>query len=366
MTAKLKVGFVGWRGMVGNVLMDRMRAEEDFNGSFEPIYFTTSPQVKEGPEGKPVGNSMDVKALSACDIIVTCQGGIWTKEIYPRLKGIGWPGFWLDSSSALRTHSDCIIVLDPINNVMILKGLERGIKKFAGGNCTVSLMLLALHGLFREDLVEWVHSATYQSASGAGSNYIKELLGQTKEICSVIDPVASVSSTGNQVDRIMNGKDFPKEFFGAPLAYSLIPWIDKVANDGQTREEWKGFAETNKILGTTKPIIVDGICVRVPVLRCHSQNLLVKLTRDMPLEKIGQLISNANKWVVVVPNEINATRRCLTPAAVSGKLKIAIGRLHKSRLGGEYLEAFTVGDQLLWGAAEPIRRALQMIIRHLS
>ncbi|AWX13773.1 aspartate-semialdehyde dehydrogenase [Mergibacter septicus] len=366
-----KVGFVGWRGMVGSVLMDRMQEEQDFT-KIIPTFFTTSQAGQPAPtfSGKDAGillNAYDIEALKQQDIIVTCQGGDYTNEIYPKLRATGWNGYWVDAASALRMEKEAIIVLDPVNQQVISEGLKNGIKTFVGGNCTVSLMLMALGGLFERDLVEWVSVATYQAASGAGAKNMRELLKQMGELeTSVKTDLANPASSILEIERKVTEKmrtDLPCENFGAPLAGSLIPWIDKLLDSGQTKEEWKGFAETNKILGLSEnPIPIDGLCVRIGALRCHSQAFTIKLKKDIPLAEIEQILASHNEWVKVIPNEKEATLQELTPTKVTGTLSVPVGRLRKLNLGAEYLAAFTVGDQLLWGAAEPIRRILKQLV----
>ena len=370
----LRIGFVGWRGMVGSVLMGRMKEEQDFKG-FEPIFFTTSNEGGKGPdvglEIPPLKKATDSDLLSSLDIVVTCQGGDYTKDVYPRLKATGWKGYWIDSASALRLADDAIIVLDPVNRGVIDAGLASGIKTYVGGNCTVSLMLMGLSGLFAENLIEWISAMTYQAASGAGAKNMKELISQMLVLGNVSKALLSdTESSAIEIDRLvteqMRGAAFPTDNFGAALAGSLIPWIDSPMESGQTREEWKGQVETNKILNTQKPIPVDGICVRVGAMRCHSQGLAIKLTKDVPLNEVAEIIQKGNPWVSLVPNDKDATLKYLTPAAVNGTLTVPVGRLRKMLLGPEYVAAFTVGDQLLWGAAEPIRRILNIVIEHLS
>lgn len=370
----LRIGFVGWRGMVGSVLMGRMKEEGDFQG-FEATFFTTSnvggqpPQV--GLEAPPLRDAFDTDLLNPLDIIVTCQGSDYTKQIYPRLRQEGWKGYWIDSASALRMEEESIIVLDPVNRHVIDKGLAEGVKTFVGGNCTVSLMLMALSGLFKEGLVEWVSSMTYQAASGAGAKNMKELISQMAALVDaskdlMADPATSALAVDEAITKAMRSPDFPCELFGAPLAGSLIPWIDVPMENGQTREEWKGFAETNKILQSNPPIPVDGICVRIGAMRCHSQGLTVKLAKEVPLNEIEDCLAQGNDWVKVVPNEREKSIKELTPAAVNGTLVVPIGRVRKMLMGPRFVSAFTVGDQLLWGAAEPIRRTLGIVIGHLS
>jgi aspartate-semialdehyde dehydrogenase len=369
----IKVGFVGWRGMVGSVLMERMKAEMDFKG-FEPLFFTTSNVGGAGPniglDVPPLVDARDLAALSAMDIIVTCQGGDYTNDIYPRLRGQGYKGYWIDAASALRMKDDSIIVLDPVNLKVIRKGLRSGIKDYIGGNCTVSLMLMALSGLFKHRLVEWISTMTYQAASGAGAKNMIELVKQMAHLAGAAKPLLdNPAATALEYDALvateLRGGAMPVENFGAPLAGSLIPWIDKPMDNGQTREEWKGVAETNKILGTKKTIPVDGECVRVSAMRCHSQGLTIKLRKDVPLDEIQAMIASAHEWVSVVPNTKEATLAQLSPAAVSGKLTVPIGRIRKMNIGPKFLTAFTVGDQLLWGAAEPVRRILKIVLKHV-
>ncbi|MCL2297006.1 MAG: aspartate-semialdehyde dehydrogenase [Proteobacteria bacterium] len=366
-----RIGFVGWRGMVGSVLMTRMREENDFAG-LEPVFFTTSNVGGAAPDvgvaSPPLKDASDIAALSAMEAIVTCQGGDYTNEVYPKLRAAGWQGYWIDAASALRMKDNAVIVLDPVNRGVIDAALDKGVKDYIGGNCTVSLMLMALGGLFRQGLVEWVSSMTYQSASGAGAQHMRELLAQMGVLNQTVaaelaDPASAILEIDRKVAEVLRGKTLPTANFGAPLAGSLIPWIDKEMDNGQSREEWKGQAETNKILGLEKaPIPVDGICVRVGAMRCHSQGLTIKLKRDVPLDEIEGMLAAGNEWVKVVPNHKEDTVRGLTPAAISGTLTVPIGRLRKLNMGNEYVSAFTCGDQLLWGAAEPVRRML-MILR---
>ncbi|ABN73113.1 aspartate-semialdehyde dehydrogenase [Actinobacillus pleuropneumoniae] len=367
------VGFIGWRGMVGSVLMDRMVQENDF-ANINPIFFTTSQAGQKAPvfAGKDAGelkNAFDIEELKKLDIIVTCQGGDYTNEVYPKLKATGWNGYWIDAASALRMEKDAIIVLDPVNQHVISEGLKNGIKTFVGGNCTVSLMLMAIGGLFEKDLVEWVSVATYQAASGAGAKNMRELLSQMGELeasvkAELANPASSILEIERKVTAKMREDSFPTDNFGAPLAGSLIPWIDKLLESGQTKEEWKGYAETNKILGLSdNPIPVDGLCVRIGALRCHSQAFTIKLKKDLPLAEIEQIIAAHNEWVKVIPNDKETTLRELTPAKVTGTLSVPVGRLRKLAMGPEYLAAFTVGDQLLWGAAEPVRRILVQLTK---
>jgi len=369
-----RIGFVGWRGMVGSVLMSRMREEKDFEGLM-PVFFTTSNVGGEAPrvgvEVPPLKDAFDIKALSEMEAIVTCQGGDYTNEVHPQLRAAGWKGYWIDSASALRMKDNAVIVLDPVNRHVIDAALHKGLKDYVGGNCTVSLMLMAMGGLFRHGLIEWLSSMTYQSASGAGAQHMRELLSQMNMLQQAVaaelaDPASAILDIDKKVAEVLRGGTLPVANFGVPLAGSLIPWIDKEVEGGQSREEWKGQAETNKILGLEKaPVPVDGICVRVSAMRCHSQALTVKLKRDIPLAEIENLLASGNEWVKVVPNHKEETVRELTPTAVSGTLTVPVGRLRKLNMGGEYLTAFTCGDQLLWGAAEPVRRML-MILRQTA
>jgi aspartate-semialdehyde dehydrogenase len=367
----MRVGFVGWRGMVGSVLMQRMREERDFD-LIEPVFFTTSNPGGKGPD---VGRDMpslkdakDIAELQAMDIIISCQGGDYTTEIFPQLRAAGWSGHWIDAASTLRMEKDAVIILDPVNRNVIDQALAAGGRNWIGGNCTVSLMLMALGGLFRENLVEWATSMTYQAASGAGAQNMRELLQQMGEAHRVAsdllaDPASAILDIDREVAGTLRDERFPTAQFGVPLAGSLIPWIDKDLGNGQSKEEWKGGAETNKILGReASPTPIDGLCVRIGAMRCHSQALTIKLTRDVPLDEINAILASANDWVKVVPNEREASMRELTPAAVTGKLAVPVGRLRKMNMGGEYLSAFTVGDQLLWGAAEPLRRMMRILV----
>ncbi|MGZ8197032.1 MAG: aspartate-semialdehyde dehydrogenase [Burkholderiales bacterium] len=366
----MKVGLIGWRGMVGSVLVQRMKAEGDFD-LVEPHFFSTSQAGSRGPAiggaARPVKDARSIEDLAAMDVLISCQGGDYTNEIHPKLRGRGWSGYWIDAASALRMRDDAVIVLDPVNMDVIEKARAQGVKDYIGGNCTVSLMLMAMSGLFKAGLVEWMTAMTYQAASGAGAAQMRELvqqMGVAHEAARALleNPSSSITDIDRAVCDTLRSKTFPVESLGQPLAGSLLPWIDKDLGNGQSREEWKGMAETNKILGRAKPIPVDGVCVRVGAMRCHSQALTVKLTRDVPLDEIERTIASANEWVRVVPNEREATLRELTPAAVSGTLTVPVGRLRKLPMGGEYLTAFTVGDQLLWGAAEPLRRMLRIVL----
>lgn len=370
-----KVGIVGWRGMVGSVLMDRMLAERDFE-LFEPVFFSTSNAGGQSPEiagtTGVLQDANDLHTLAKMDAIVTAQGGDYTSAVYEKLRSLGWKGFWIDAASSLRMRDDTIIILDPVNLQVIRDGLANGIRTFAGGNCTVSLMLMALHGLFREGLVEWMTSMTYQAASGAGAANMKELLLQMQQLANPVaslaaNPSSSILEIDSQVTSMMRSDQFHTENFGVPLAGGLIPWIDKDLGNGQSREEWKGQSETNKILGNTTSIIpVDGICVRIGAMRCHSQALTIRLKQDVPLDELSEIIDAANPWSKVIPNEKEPTMRQLSPAAVSGTLICPVGRLRRLELEpgrkGCFLSAFTVGDQLLWGAAEPLRRMLRIAL----
>lgn len=366
-----KVGFIGWRGMVGSVLMDRMKEEKDFAG-FEPLFYTTSQAGQKGPEigieTPPLIDAYDVSILSKMDIIVTCQGSDHTKEVYPKLRSAGWKGFWIDAASALRMNKDSIIVLDPVNRNIIDRGLAAGIKDYIGGNCTVSLMLMGLGVLFKENLVEWMSTMTYQAASGAGAKNMRELISQMGAVAKGADaemknPSSAILELDKKVADTMREASFPKDNFGVPLAGSLIPWIDSLMDNGQTREEWKGITETNKILGNEQqPIPIDGLCVRIGAMRCHSQALTIKLKKNVSIEDISGMIGGYNEWVKVIPNTKEDTLKGLSPAAVSGTLSIPVGRIRKMNIGPEFLTAFTVGDQLLWGAAEPVRRMLKILL----
>jgi aspartate-semialdehyde dehydrogenase len=370
----IKVGFVGWRGMVGSVLMDRMREDNDF-ADIEPVFFTTSQAGQKGPSiGKDIPllkDAMDMNALCAMDVIVTCQGSDYTKKAYPEIRKSGWKGYWVDAASARRMEKDSVIVLDPVNRKVIDQSLADGVKDYIGGNCTVSLMLMGLGGLFANDLIEWMTSMTYQAASGAGANNMRELIKQMGAIYNtskmILDnPAASIAELDKTVLATMKGEDFPTNYFGAPLAGSLIPWIDVALESGQSKEEWKGFAETNKILQTKTPIPVDGTCVRIGTMRCHSQAITLKLKKDVPMDELIDMIKGANQWVSVVPNTKEDSVKHLSPAAVTGTLTVPVGRIRKMMMGPEYLNVFTVGDQLLWGAAEPIKRILRIIREHMA
>jgi aspartate-semialdehyde dehydrogenase len=367
-----QVGIIGWRGMVGSVLLERMRAERDFD-LVDPVFFSTSQAGGAAPDigrpaGSPVQDANDLGALKRLPMLISTQGGDYTQAVHARLRDSGWQGYWIDAASTLRMAKSSVIVLDPVNLPVMQAARDAGIKDFIGGNCTVSLMLMAVGGLMRRGLVEWISAMTYQSASGAGAQNMRELLEQMGALhASAATLLASPASAILDIDRAVGGAlgaaDFPKAHFGAPLAASLIPWIDKDLGNGQSREEWKAGAESNKIMGTeSAPVPVEGICVRVSAMRCHSQALTIKLKRDIPLGEIEDMVAGGNPWVKVVRNEREASIRELAPAAVSGTLTIPIGRLRKMAMGGEYLSAFTVGDQLLWGAAEPLRRTVRFLL----
>jgi len=357
--------------MVGSVLMQRMREERDFD-LVEPMFFSTSQAGGIGPDiGRPVpavADARSVEALSAMEIIISCQGGDYTNDIFPKLRAAGWGGYWIDAASALRMKDDAVIILDPVNMGVIKQALAAGVRNYIGGNCTVSLMLMGMHGLFKAGLVEWMSAMTYQAASGAGAENMRELVKQMGFAHQsaeklLADPAGAILEIDRTVAEALRSDRFPTQHFGVPLAGSLIPWIDKDMGNGQSREEWKGQAEGNKILGREKnPIPIDGICVRVGAMRCHSQALTVKLTRDVPLDEIEAMLGQANPWAKVIPNQRETTLRELTPARVTGSLSVPVGRLRKLSMGGQYLAAFTVGDQLLWGAAEPLRRMLRVLL----
>ncbi|MEM4990847.1 aspartate-semialdehyde dehydrogenase [Collimonas sp. H4R21] len=372
------VGLVGWRGMVGSVLLQRMQEEGDF-AHIEPVFFSTSNAGGKAPalakNETTLKDATDIEALKKCDIIITCQGGDYTSEIFPQLRAAGWNGYWIDAASTLRMKDDAIIVLDPVNLDVIKDGLQRGVKNYIGGNCTVSCMMMGLGGLFQQDLIEWMTSMTYQAASGGGAQHMRELLTQFGSINAEVkalldDPKSAIL----EIDRKVLGKQHSLSAdetrqFGVPLGGNLIPWIDKDLGEGLSKEEWKAGAETNKILGRgegfsngDKVIPVDGLCIRIGAMRCHSQALTIKLKKDVPLDEINDIIASNNQWVKVVPNDKESSMRDLTPAAVTGSLTIPVGRLRKLQMGGDYLSAFTVGDQLLWGAAEPLRRMLRIVL----
>jgi aspartate-semialdehyde dehydrogenase len=371
----MKVGFVGWRGMVGSVLMGRMREENDF-ANIEPVFFTTSNVGGEGPNiGKtiePLKDANDITELSNMDAVVSCQGGEYTKSVFQPLRDSGWQGYWVDAASALRMKDNAVIVLDPVNGDVIEDALDRGIKDYIGGNCTVSLMLMAIGGLINSGYVEWVSAMTYQAASGGGARHMRELITQMGLLRETVaselaDPASAILDIDKKIAEVLRDGQLPQENFGVPLAGSVLPYIDSELDSGQSREEWKADAETNKIISGSNQsesrIPVDGICVRVGAMRCHSQALTIKLKQDISMAEIESLLANANSWVKVVPNHREASLTDLTPTAVTGTLMVPVGRLRKMHMGPEYLSAFTVGDQLLWGAAEPLRRMLQLLLR---
>lgn len=366
-----RVGLVGWRGMVGSVLMQRMQEENDF-ADINPVFFSTSQAGQPAPDvGKAdvpaLKNAFDLDALKELDVIVTCQGGDYTSEVFPKLREAGWQGYWIDAASTLRMADHSVIVLDPVNRNVIDEALDKGIKDFIGGNCTVSLMMLALGGLLEKDLIEWVSPMTYQAASGSGAQNMRELLAQMGELRDSVgelldQPSSAILEIDRKVTETLRSDGFPTKHFEVPLAGSLIPFIDKQLDNGQSKEEWKAQSETNKILGRSdKPIPIDGICVRIGAMRSHSQALTIKLRKDLPISEIESILADANDWVKVIPNERDASIRELTPAKVTGTLSVPIGRIRKLAMGPEYISAFTVGDQLLWGAAEPLRRMLRIL-----
>ena len=366
-----RVGFVGWRGMVGSVLMERMVAEGDFNLINEPVFFTTSNVGGQGPDigvdVPPLKDARDINELKSMDAIISCQGGDYTKSVFGDLRKAGWDGYWIDAASSLRMADDALIILDPVNLDVIKDGMANGVKNFTGGNCTVSLMLMAMGGLFRENLVDWASVMTYQAASGAGAQNMRELISQmgaveTSVAAELANPASAILDIDRKVSNTLRSDGFPTSQFGAPLAGSLLPWIDTEVDNGQSREEWKGQAETNKLLGTKAIVPIDGLCVRIGAMRCHSQALTVKLTRDVPMDEIESMLAGANDWVKVVANKRDDSLQELTPAKVTGTLSVPVGRLRKMNMGPEYLSAFTVGDQLLWGAAEPLRRMLRLLL----
>jgi aspartate-semialdehyde dehydrogenase len=366
-----KVGFVGWRGMVGSVLMQRMRQEQDFSWIEEPVFFTTSQPGEPGPDvGREIPllqGANDLQLLSSMDAIVSCQGGDYTKQVHADLRSSGWTGYWIDAASTLRMHDDSVIILDPVNRSVIEDGLVAGKRDYIGGNCTVSLMMMAMGGLFEHDLVEWISVMTYQAASGGGARHMRELIaGMGSLHQSVADLLDDPTSAILEIDRLvterLSSAEYPSGQFGVPLAGSLIPWIDLQLDNGQSREEWKAGVEANKILGRTADRIpIDGLCVRIGAMRCHSQALTVKLKRNAPVEEIEQMLAESNDWVQVLPNDRQISMEQLTPAVVTGSLNVPVGRLRKMDMGDDYLAAFTVGDQLLWGAAEPLRRMLNIL-----
>jgi len=367
----MRVGLIGWRGMVGSVLVQRMRAEGDF-GLIEPVFFSTTqagiPAPTIGKPAPPVKDARAIADLLELPVLISCQGSDYTNEVYPALRAAGWNGYWIDAANSLRMADDAVIVLDPVNRAVIDRALDRGIRNYIGGNCTVSLMLMAMSGLFRAGLVEWVSAMTYQAASGAGAQNMRELaaqMGATHASVAALlaDQHSSILDIDQTIASTMRSAAFPTRHFGFPLAGSVLPWIDKDLGNGQAKEEAKAQAEGNKILGRQdRPIPIDGLCVRIGAMRCHSQALTVKLTRDVPMADVESLLASAHEWAAVVPNDRETTLRELTPTAVTGTLMTPVGRLRKMSMGGEYLTAFTVGDQLLWGAAEPLRRVLRIIL----
>ncbi|MEN6628895.1 MAG: aspartate-semialdehyde dehydrogenase [Sulfuricella sp.] len=367
----MRVGLIGWRGMVGSVLMQRMREERDFD-KIEPVFFTTSNAGGKGPDiGKdvpPLKDAKDIAELKAMDAIISCQGGDYTKEVYGDLRAAGWNGYWIDAASTLRMKDDAIIILDPVNGNVIRDGLAKGVKTYVGGNCTVSLMLMAIGGLFDKGLIEWISPMTYQAASGAGARNMRELIQQMgaidHEVKALVDnPASAILEIDKKVADFIRSDRYPVDAWPVPLAGSLIPWIDVALESGQSKEEWKAQVECNKILGRSgNQIAIDGLCVRIGAMRCHSQALTIKMTRDVPLDEIHSIIAAHNDWVKVVPNDREITMKELTPAAVTGTLTVPVGRMRKLNMGPQYLSAFTVGDQLLWGAAEPLRRMLRILV----
>ncbi|HDY7618047.1 TPA: aspartate-semialdehyde dehydrogenase [Vibrio vulnificus] len=367
----MRVGLVGWRGMVGSVLMQRMVEEKDFD-LIEPVFFSTSqigiPAPNFGKDAGLLQDAFNIDALKQLDAVITCQGGGYTEKVYPALREAGWKGYWIDAASTLRMAPDSIITLDPINLAQIQQGIHSGTNTFVGGNCTVSLMLMALGGLYKQGMVEWMSAMTYQAASGAGAQNMRELISQMGVINDAVsselaNPSSSILDIDRKVAETMRSSSFPVDNFGAPLAGSLIPWIDVKRENGQSKEEWKGGVEANKILGLqNSPIPIDGTCVRIGAMRCHSQALTIKLKQNVPLDEIEEIIASDNEWVKVIPNERDITAQELTPAKVTGTLSIPVGRLRKMSMGDDFLNAFTVGDQLLWGAAEPLRRTLRILL----
>ncbi len=369
-----EIGIIGWRGMVGSVLLDRMREEKDFD-LVSPTFFSTSQAGGAGPRvgssASKVQDANDIAALAKLPMLISTQGGDYTQATHPRLRAAGWKGYWIDAASSLRMQKNAVIVLDPVNLALMQAAREQGIKDYIGGNCTVSLMLMAVAGLLRAGVVEWITAMTYQSASGAGAQNMREMLEQMGVLHGSVsallqNPASSILDIDRAVSAALSSDEYPTAHFGVPLAGSLIPWIDKDLGNGQSREEWKAGAEANKILGQeAHPVPIEGICVRVSAMRCHSQALTIKLSKDLPMPEIEELLSGGNAWVRIVPNAKDATIRALSPAAVSGKLEVPIGRLRKLAMGGGYLSAFTVGDQLLWGAAEPLRRTMRFLLPHV-
>jgi aspartate-semialdehyde dehydrogenase len=369
----MRVGLIGWRGMVGSVLMQRMREEKDFE-VIDPVFFTTSNPGGKGPDvGRdvpPLKDAANIDELKAMDAIITCQGGDYTKEVYPKLRAAGWKGYWIDAASTLRMQDEAIIILDPVNKNVIKDGLAKGVKTYVGGNCTVSLMLMAIGGLLDKGLIEWISPMTYQAASGAGARNMRELIQQMGAVHANVkalldDPASAILEIDKKTADFIRSDKYPLDAWPVPLAGSLIPWIDVQLDSGQSKEEWKAQVECNKILGrSANQVPIDGLCVRVGAMRCHSQALTIKLTRDVPLDEIHGIIAAHNDWVKVVPNDRQITMEQLTPAAVTGTLTVPVGRMRKLNMGPQYLSAFTVGDQLLWGAAEPLRRMLRILLEN--
>src|SRR5882724_3786539 len=370
----LRVGIVGWRGMVGSVLVQRMREERDFE-HIEPVFFSTSRAGGKGPaigrDTPPVADATHVESLKVVPVIISCQGGDYTNDIYPKLRAAGWQGYWIDAASALRMNEDAVIILDPVNRPLIDRALKKGARNYIGGNCTVSLMLMAMGGLLQRDEIEWLTSMTYQAASGQGAAAMRDLVAQMATIGDgarrlLDDPASAILDLDRLVSDSIRSRALPRENIGYPLAGSLLPWIDKDLGNGQSREEWKAQAEGNKILGryNGSQIPMDGVCVRIGAMRCHSQALTIKLRRPIPIDEVEGMLAEANDWVKIVPNRREESLAELTPAAVSGKLSVPVGRLRKLPMGEDYLTAFTVGDQLLWGAAEPLRRMLRILLDH--
>ncbi len=361
----MRVGFIGWRGMVGSVLMDRMETERDFD-ELDAHFFSTSSPGKQGPFGAPLLDAHDLGVLSQFDVLLSCQGGDYTQAVHPGLRSAGWNGIWIDAASALRMQPDAMLVLDPLNGADLRDALVNGCKTYVGANCTVSLLLMGLAGLLRAGHVEWISTMSYQAASGAGASNLMELVDQMGHIGNA---AKGASRSALEIDQVVAASmmmdSFPTQHFGAPLAASAIPWIDRLVDDGQTREEWKSMVEANKVLNTgDQPIPIDGICVRIGAMRCHAQALTIKLKQDIPLDEVAGLIDQAHAWTRLIPNDQAATVSGLTPAAVAGQLSVPVGRLRKMKIGPRFLSAFTVGDQLLWGAAEPLRRMLNMVREH--
>jgi aspartate-semialdehyde dehydrogenase len=363
----MRTGFVGWRGMVGSVLLDRMRQEDDFAG-LDPVFFSTSssglgPDVGGGRA--PLLAANDLAALAGCEVVLSCQGGDYTTEVYDALRSRGWRGLWIDAASTLRMRDEAVLVLDPVNGAAVREAMHGGARTFVGANCTVSLLLMGLEGLLRTGHVEWISTMSYQAASGAGAGHMRELVAQMRLIGeragALTDPAAAILDLDRNVAATLADPSFPTSQFGAPLAASALPWIDRLVEHGQTREEWKSMVEANKILGRTDdPLVIDGLCVRIGAMRCHAQAVTIKLDAELPLDEVEALVHEAHPWSSLVPNTREHTLAQLTPAAVAGSLVVPVGRLRRMKQGPTYLTAFTVGDQLLWGAAEPLRRTLRM------